>query len=284
LLDFSGSGRYQFWQAAVHENATDPWRGTGPGTFEFWWSRHGSYAGFIKNAHSLYLETLGELGIIGLVLIASFVAGTVGLGAVRAVRAPPDLRLGLAAATAGAAAFAVAAGLDWDWQLGVLPAVFMMLAGVIAVAGSPAEALRRHAHRSRSLLQRRLGKGILIGLAAAAMLAIALPLAATQDVASSEQSVSTGKLDQALSDARSASAVQPYAATPHLQQALVLEMAGRFPAALHEARQATSDESTNWRTWLILSRLEARTGHAQAAVRAYRRARVLNPGSVAFAS
>src|SRR5207245_5071352 len=31
LLNFSGSGRYQFWQAAVHENATDPWRGTGPG-------------------------------------------------------------------------------------------------------------------------------------------------------------------------------------------------------------------------------------------------------------
>jgi Flp pilus assembly protein TadD len=116
------------------------------------------------------------------------------------------------------------------------------------------------------------------------MLAIALPLAVSQDVASSERSVGSGKLDQALADARSASAVQPYAATPHLQQALVLELDGRIPAAVQQVRQATRDESTNWRTWLILSRLEARNGDARAAVRAYRKARSLDPGSVAFAS
>ena len=61
----TGSGRYQFWEAAVEESETAPWNGIGPGTFEFWWARHGSYSGFVRNAHSLYLESLAELGILG---------------------------------------------------------------------------------------------------------------------------------------------------------------------------------------------------------------------------
>ena len=94
LLDVSGSGRYQFWQAATDANETEPLVGIGPGTFEFWWSRNGLYSGFVRDAHSLYLETLGELGIVGLILIAAFVLGVVGIGAVRALRAPPQLRVG----------------------------------------------------------------------------------------------------------------------------------------------------------------------------------------------
>ena len=34
----SGNGRYQLWQSAVDENATDPLIGTGPGTFQYWWA------------------------------------------------------------------------------------------------------------------------------------------------------------------------------------------------------------------------------------------------------
>ena len=67
LLDprLHGSGRYQFWESAVDASETAPWKGIGPGTFEFWWARHGSYNGFVRNAHSLYLESLAELGIPG---------------------------------------------------------------------------------------------------------------------------------------------------------------------------------------------------------------------------
>ena len=89
----SGSGRYQFWEAAVDANESEPLTGIGPGTFEFWWTRNGSYAGFIRDAHTLYLETLGELGIVGLVLIVGFSLAVLIMGAVRRWRAPPDLRL-----------------------------------------------------------------------------------------------------------------------------------------------------------------------------------------------
>ena len=65
LTTVSGSRRYQYWQAALDAYASKPWIGRGPGTFEYWWARNGSISEYIRNAHSLYLETLAETGIVG---------------------------------------------------------------------------------------------------------------------------------------------------------------------------------------------------------------------------
>jgi cytochrome c-type biogenesis protein CcmH/NrfG len=62
----------------------------------------------------------------------------------------------------------------------------------------------------------------------------------------------------------------------------VLELAGELDAAAAEAQEATRQESTNWQTWLVLSRLEARRGNAEEALSAYREARSLNPQSPLF--
>ena len=90
------------------------------------------------------------------------------------------------------------------------------------------------------------------------------------------------QLDLALADARDAAAIQSYAATPYIQEALVEEERGDLPAALAAARVASDKEPTNWRTWFVLSRLEARNGDARAAVEAYREAQSLNPRSPLF--
>jgi tetratricopeptide (TPR) repeat protein len=95
--------------------------------------------------------------------------------------------------------------------------------------------------------------------------------------------VNEGKLDSALSEARSAADAQPYAASPHLQEALVLERQGKFDQAAAAARDATTKESTNWRTFFVLSRIEAERGDAKASLDAYRRAQQLNPRSGVFA-
>ena len=276
ILDFNSSGRYQFWEAAADANATDPLKGIGPGTFEFWWSRNGSYGGFVRDAHSLYLETFGELGIIGLVLIGGFVIGVFAIGAARVLRAPPGVRLAVAAATAGCAAFAAAAAVDWTWEIGVLPAVFMGLAAITVAAG--AEAPRR-SRRNEPMWRRHGGRIALCALALAAIAAIAVPLTAGENLAESREQVAATNLDGALGSARDASDIEPYAASPHLQQALVLERLGNLEAAAAQARLATADEPTNWRTWLIRSRLEARTGNAAGSVSALQRARRLNPNN-----
>ena len=182
LLNLSGSGRYQFWEAAVDAKA-EPLTGIGPGTFEFWWARNGSYAGFIRDAHSLYLETLGELGIVGFVLIVGFSLAVLIMGAVRCWRAPPDLRLGLAAAVAGCAAFVGGAIVDWTWEIGVFGLVFMVLAAIAVAGGRPA-AVRRDG--AEPPWQRWAGRAAVAVVSLVAIFAIARPLAGSRAITDSQ--------------------------------------------------------------------------------------------------
>jgi predicted Zn-dependent protease len=91
-----------------------------------------------------------------------------------------------------------------------------------------------------------------------------------------------GKTSSALADARSAVRLEPGAAAPQLQLALVLELQHNYAAALVAAHQATREESQNWSGWLVVSRIEAESGQVKASVVAYRRARSLNPRSPLF--
>jgi hypothetical protein len=280
ILDFSGSGRYQFWEASVDANATDPWRGIGPGTWDFWWVEHGSYAAYVRDAHSLYLETLAELGIIGLVLIGALVGGVLAAGAWRALRAPPDLRLGIAAATAGCAAFAAAGMVDWIWELGVLPVVFFLLAA-IACAGRDGELPPAG---DAAPIWRREGGRIAVALVAlAGLVAIVPPLWGTVALERSQEAAADGRDEVALGAARSAISAQPYAASPRLQEARLLQRQGDLAAAVRAARAGTAREPANWHNWLDLSRLEARNGDRDRAAAARRRAEKLSPNAPVFA-
>lgn len=281
ILNVSGSGRYQFWESAVQASKTATWKGIGPGTFEFWWTRHGSYGGFVRNAHSLYLENLAELGIVGLILIGGFVLAVLGIGAVRSLRAPPEARLTLAAATAGATGFAMAAALDWVWQLAALSVAFMLLAAV-AVSGYSLPEPTRRRRRTRRLTRNRLKRAGVAALAVAALVAIWFPLRGATALRQSQVDAAHGDLAAALEQAHAAAGAQPYAASPRLQEALVLEQQDKLAGAAGAAKLATEKEGANWRTWTILARIEAERGRVGEALRAYRRARALNPHYVLF--
>jgi len=271
ILNFSGSGRYQFWESAVEANETAPWTGIGPGTFEFWWARHGSYAGFIRDAHSLYMENLAELGIVGLLLIAGFVLAVLGIGTVRSLRAPPEQRLLIAAATAGTAGFAMAAALDWVWELAALPVAVMLLAAVAISGFSLREPSRRRRRRTKRRRQNRLQRAAVAAVAIAALVAIWFPLRGAMALQESQIDAANGNLETALQQARDAADAQSYAASPRLQEAVILEQQGKLHAAAAAATEATRKESSNWRTWLILARIQAERQQFREAVRAYRR-------------
>ena len=139
-----------------------------------------------------------------------------------------------AAALAAVATFLVAAAYDWVWDLPVIAIAFLLLGGDPAVAtanripsgGRPA----RMGMPSPSGERR--GPRVALGVAAVvALLAIALPLAATNLVRASQADAREAMLGGALADARDAHSVQPFAATPLLQEALVLEVAGDVDGA-----------------------------------------------------
>ncbi len=275
LASVGGEGRYEFWSVAVDENASKPLTGTGSGTFEYWWDRNGS-GGVVRDTHSLYMQTLGELGVVGILLLAAFLLLILLGGARATLRASPDRRPQLAAALAGCVAFCFTAVFDWMWQVPVLPAATLLLASILV------SAVGRDVSGRTSGLRLPLRAAFVV-VALAAIIAIAIPLASTALVRQSEADARAGDLAGALEAAKSAQNVQPGAATPRLQQALVLEEQGNLAAAGEAARAATERESTNWRTWLVLSRVEAERGRAADAVHAYREARLLNPRSELFA-
>ena len=80
-----GGDRYAYWRAAYHAFESDPGRGIGPGSFEFYWDRNGTTDQLIRNPHSLYLQKLSELGLAGFVAIVVALAGLL-WGAIEARR------------------------------------------------------------------------------------------------------------------------------------------------------------------------------------------------------
>jgi tetratricopeptide (TPR) repeat protein len=180
----------------------------------------------------------------------------------------------LAAALAGCAAFCVGASYDWLWELAVIPIAFLLLASVLVSAGD-------RPRRSPLPLRVRLAG---VGLSIAAMVAIAMPLSATASIQDSQRQAKSADLTAALTSARDARRVEPFAAEPRIQEALVLEAQGQLDEAAAAIVEANRQEPDEWRAWLVRSRLEAERGQATAAVAAYRRARSLNPRSRLFQS
>jgi cell division protein FtsW (lipid II flippase) len=120
------TNRGHYWRVALDAFSHHPLDGVGTGSFAAEWSMHRGRDQPAVDAHSVYVETLAELGIVGALLLAALV-GTVAAGAARAARAAPRDGTVLAAA-AVLAAFAVHMGLDWDWEMPAVALIPLILA------------------------------------------------------------------------------------------------------------------------------------------------------------
>lgn len=119
--------RYSYWGVALDAFARDPLRGTGTGGFATEWRRRPGEIEQVVDAHSLYVETLSELGLVGVALLALFL-GAVASAAFRLHRTDAA---GAAGPAAAALAYAVHAGLDWDWEIPALTAIALILAACL---------------------------------------------------------------------------------------------------------------------------------------------------------
>jgi len=128
----SSSYRVAYWRAAMDEAAEHPLLGSGAGSFSLSWREHRTVDLGVRDAHSLYVETLSELGPVGLLLVVSIVA----VPLIVSVRRRGDP----VAAVSGAAfaVFAVHAGLDWDWEMPVVTLTALGCAGVLLTRSSTA--------------------------------------------------------------------------------------------------------------------------------------------------
>ena len=121
------SNRYDYWRVAIRAFRAEPVRGVGAGSWAVWWLRYRPIADSAQDAHSLPLQTLAELGLVGLALLLAFLGG-VALAAREAHRVAPALAAG---PIAGAVVWLAHQPLDWDWQMPAVTLVAIVLGGAL---------------------------------------------------------------------------------------------------------------------------------------------------------
>ncbi|MGH3025265.1 MAG: hypothetical protein ACRDLR_02320, partial [Gaiellaceae bacterium] len=218
--------------------------GTGAGTWDRWWLERRPTPNSAQDAHSVYLETLGEEGLVGLVLLLALLATPL-------VGRPRD-RL----ATAAYAAFLIHAAVDWDREM---PALW--LAGLfVGIALLPEERLALRGRRQAAVVAAAaaLGAAGVVSGIAQLSLARASDEARTGDYASAERL------------ARHAASFEPWSSRPLEVLGETQLAAGADAAARSTLRRAVAKDPTRWRLWNDLTK-------AGAGGRAGREARRLNP-------
>ena len=147
-----GFNRQDRWKVAVEAFEDAPLAGQGAGTYRLFWERERPTDSDTNDAHSLYLETLGELGVVGFVLLAG--ALVLMFGAMAARLRGRDRSLWAALLSTGLV-WALHAAVDWDWELPVVT-LWLFAAGGLALAAAGDRAVPR-----------RLGLGIRVAVAVA---------------------------------------------------------------------------------------------------------------------
>jgi hypothetical protein len=230
-------GRQEHWKVALSYYRRHRLRGTGAGTFELQWLHSRPSAGAVTDAHSLYIEVLGELGLVGLLLLA----GTVGtLLVALARRARGERRALYAAVFAASLMWAVHAGVDWDWELAAASAWVFALAGI---------ALARTTHASSGE-----GGGLFwAARAAAGLLCLVVAVGAVRMVVSTDgltRGISAYKAGE-CADART-NMKTSLAALDSQPQAAAVEgycdaLRGHRRAAIGEMQEAVRLDPEHWR-------------------------------------
>jgi O-antigen ligase len=134
LTDPANNGRLDEWDVALDGFAQNRVHGQGAGTYQTLWSRKRPTEASVRDAHSLYVEVLDELGIVGFGLLVVTVCSIFGVFAVGA--RGPDRTL-YAALLGTALVWGMHAGIDWDWEMPAVTMWLFALGGATLAASHP---------------------------------------------------------------------------------------------------------------------------------------------------
>jgi hypothetical protein len=277
ITDFSGAGRKEFWRVALDAFGEEPLVGHGAGTYRFSWDQLRRIPMPVLDAHSLYLQALAELGIVGGALTVGVVLVLLwaGLSAWRAaIGAQREL---YAALLAAALAFAVGAAIDWFWEIAAMGTIFFLATGAL-VAGRCAQLARGRAAGDGLGDQRRFGLTV-AGLAVAWITALALigPLLVDREINASKAAAADHNVPAAIDHAETARSIEPWAASPYVQLGLIAQLEGDFSNATARMSEAIDREDHNWVLYYLRAKIEEEAGETAAARADIREAERLNP-------
>jgi len=253
LFSLNANGRVDLWRVAIAADHGHWLGGSGAGSFERNWDQSPTANVVVRDAHSLYVETLSELGVVGLILLA-IVLGTP-LAAAYGARG-----LAVVPAAAGAySAFILHNAVDWDWELSGV-ALTGLLAGCLLLV------VRRRSPERRIAVSVRTA-----GVAGAGILAVFAVVAAVGNgaLAKARTAKEQHRYAAAASHAKLARRWMPWSPEPLLALGEARLESGDPSGAAASFRRAISIDDRSWEAWLDLAASTRGTARRDAIARAH---------------
>jgi O-antigen ligase/polysaccharide polymerase Wzy-like membrane protein len=255
LADLSSSNRWRWWKEAWQLFTDAPAGGKGAATFEI--ARRPIRVGSIVTTepHNLPLQFLAETGIVGFLLLLGLIAAgaTAAVCAVR--RVDPAERAASAPLAICPGLFVLHSLVDIHWEFVAVAAPALFSLGVLVGLGAGRVARMRPVWAVATGLA---GVGLLYSLTA--------PYASNRLVDSAYTAIGNRRIEQAVSDARSARWLNPLAIDPLLALADAESARPDERAALGWYREAVRLQPKNSSTWYALGSFEFFTGRYRAAL------------------
>jgi UDP-N-acetylmuramyl pentapeptide phosphotransferase/UDP-N-acetylglucosamine-1-phosphate transferase len=281
----SGAGnRYDYWRIAWQVWREHPVLGVGAGNYPRPYYQQRATTEDIEQPHSIELQALSELGLVGALLLAGFIAGIV-WGAVRmrpAARRSAVTRSVMVGAVGAFTAWLVQASVDWMQLLPGLTAIAIVAAVVMVRPRSlrrPAGATSRNPRFGKALAGR---PALALGASAIVVtLIVAGASLSRQGLADLYRERAQNELSarpaSALTDANRSLEIDSDAMETYYVKAAALARFDQASAAQTVLRQALGHEPNNFVTWTLLGDISLRERRIGAAKRDYSRAHELNP-------
>lgn len=239
----AGSNRYDAWRVALGDVGDDPLFGDGGGGYQYSYLRNRDNGHqYLHDAHSVELELLSELGIVGLALFAVAAFGA-GAGALRSRRLGPSAATLTAIALSSGAYWLVHTSLDWFWPY---PAVTAPVIALLGSAGAPA--IRSLGRRSTRNWRRWATAGL-------AVLAVsAVPFWLSERFVDNAYGEWRDDLHRAYSDLDRARSLDPFSDMTLLAEASIATAVGDRERSLSALREAADVRPEEWATHYLLAK------------------------------
>ena len=256
LFSLSNNGRFDHWRVARDQAHERPLTGTGAGTYERYWAANRPIPVQVRDAHSLYLETLAELGIVGLALLGlALLVPVVGAFVARRRALVPT-------ALAAYVVFVTHAAVDWDWELPALTLAALFCGAAIVLAA-------RAEVSPLSLRARSAGVGVALVVSAFALVG----LIGASALDGGWDALARGESAEALEQAEVAERWSPWSSEPLQLAAAAAALDDDDAAARAYLRRAVDLDPGDWNTWFDLAQVSEGADKRAALARALR----LNP-------
>ncbi len=240
----AGSNRSDVWAVAINAIEDDPVFGDGAGGFQYRYTREREeVTQYAQDAHSIELETLSELGLVGFGLLATGLIAAIA-GTIRSRRLGPAAA-SLSAGAIGAAAYWLAhSSLDWFWPY---PAVSAPVIALLGAALAPAMLAPDRAWNGR---QRR----VLIAMVVILALSVVPPMLSARYTRNAYEGFRTDS-ERAFADLRRAEFLNRLTDAPQIGTGAVARELGQKERAIEAFRQASRKRPEEWAAHYFLAQL-----------------------------